>query len=567
MKIKLFELKANFSEMASQQMNDNESNCMNSQSSSAENDTYNCNSDNGDDCEIDWLESIRREAGSSLSRYRRSHDKCNRLFESQHPLVRLVWLLCLASSSVAFVAMVANNLREYAEYKVTTHIRIEHEHQSTFPAITICNIHPFTTEYAAHVIKNLTIPNNNNNTISRQNEQQRAVFARYLNVYDSVASDEDKRRLGFSLERSLVSCRFSTSECELADFEWFWHKYNGNCYRFNGPTNITKEKQQRRLRRTIKPGMWNSFIIELYVGLADELSATTTSGRRGLYVLVSNASHSPYDMSPNFVRAMPGKQTSIAVDRWFYQKMPHPYSQCTVSDTNALLVRPSPLGDSRLFDQLRATNFTYTQRSCIDYCFQLHLSRKCGCLTNSVQLTVANTQYCHTDEQTECMDEFYKRTFSVGDFVSERCAPLCPIECARQEMVKSLSYETYPTSEAYVRELKSGRGGPLARASFDAVRNHSDFSDANLKHNLVKLSVFYESLSYKRVDESPALTVISLVANIGGYMSLFLGMSLLSFVTLFELAAQIVFAVFAVLLRKRKRRRRKQQQMKSDTLG
>ena len=57
------------------------------------------------------------------------------------------------------------------------------------------------------------------------------------------------------------------------------------------------------------------------------------------------------------------------------------------------------------------------------------------------------------------------------------------------------------------------------------------------------------------------------MANIGGSMSLFFGMSLLSFVTLFELTGQIVFAVLAVLLRKRKRRRWKQQQMKSDTLG
>lgn len=51
--------------------------------------------------------------------------------------------------------------------------------------------------------------------------------------------------------------------------------------------------------------------------------------------------------------------------------------------------------------------------------------------------------------------------------------------------------------------------------------------------------VYYKDLGYQQYDEVEKTTLPDLVANIGGLLGLFLGMSFLSFVELFDILLQI----------------------------
>ena len=55
-----------------------------------------------------------------------------------------------------------------------------------------------------------------------------------------------------------------------------------------------------------------------------------------------------------------------------------------------------------------------------------------------------------------------------------------------------------------------------------------------------EISVSYDSLSYTQVEEEPKITLEDVIAMIGGHLHVFLGMSLLSFVELFELIAIVI---------------------------
>ena len=58
--------------------------------------------------------------------------------------------------------------------------------------------------------------------------------------------------------------------------------------------------------------------------------------------------------------------------------------------------------------------------------------------------------------------------------------------------------------------------------------------------NFVYTRIFYESLSYTLTTEAPKIDLVSLLANIGGTLGLFLGVSALSACELVEVLIQII---------------------------
>jgi hypothetical protein len=63
------------------------------------------------------------------------------------------------------------------------------------------------------------------------------------------------------------------------------------------------------------------------------------------------------------------------------------------------------------------------------------------------------------------------------------------------------------------------------------------------KETTLFLNVYYKEMSHLQIDEKPALNGFGLMAQIGGYMGLFLGMSLLTIFEIFEL----IFNLFVSL--------------------
>ena len=58
--------------------------------------------------------------------------------------------------------------------------------------------------------------------------------------------------------------------------------------------------------------------------------------------------------------------------------------------------------------------------------------------------------------------------------------------------------------------------------------------------SLVKIFVYFDQIKYTRVNEAPAVTFVDLIANIGGELGLFIGISLLSLVELIELSLDLI---------------------------
>ena len=112
-------------------------------------------------------------------------------------------------------------------------------------------------------------------------------------------------------------------------------------------------------------------------------------------------------------------------------------------------------------------------------------------------------------------------------FFKENCYPLCPLEC------NTTQYKTYQSSNHFDSEIY-----------FDVVRERTNFiseyddqtlSNEAIQKGLVKVNIFYESLSYTQIQETVKMNEVTLIATIDGFMGMFLGGSLMTFVELFDI--------------------------------
>jgi hypothetical protein len=64
------------------------------------------------------------------------------------------------------------------------------------------------------------------------------------------------------------------------------------------------------------------------------------------------------------------------------------------------------------------------------------------------------------------------------------------------------------------------------------------------RRNFVNVDLFYDTLAYTLSTETPSMDVVALLANIGGTMGLFLGVSLLHVCELVEAFTELGFLAY-----------------------
>ena len=184
-----------------------------------------------------------------------------------------------------------------------------------------------------------------------------------------------------------------------------------------------------------------------------------------------------------------------------------------------------PLNDPSLFEQVIATNYSYSRSTCILFCSQLETTRACGCNNYVIPNPVKGYDLCISPSKKNCADEFFYSTFIKGDFIKENCLQKCPLECTQSQLTTSFAYYKYPTLLQANEFL----------AKFMNETNISNDFFYNLENNLVRVSFYYDTLSYTHVEEKASMSLENLIGVLGGHLHLFLGMSLLSFVELIEI--------------------------------
>ena len=431
---------------------------------------------------------------------------------SKIKIFKLIWLVVTILSSCACSVLIAQAIIEYLQYPVITTSRLLQEQQSVFPTVTICQVNPFSADYAMDLMKEA----NATNMYDLEAYTNRTT-GKYL-------SDEEKQKMT-DFDSILISCTIGLAKCNASDFEWIWHPSKYNCYRYNS-------KRDNLVNANV-PG-WINFNLEiqLYAGLPDYWSYMIgLYAKRGFYVYIQNATDYPFSTNPSPILVTPGYGVYINVMRIFYEQFneaPYKYSKCRVNEENEVM--GEPLKDPYLFEEVVKTNFTYSRDTCILFCAQLQTTKKCGCNSYDIELKVEGFDLCLSPADRNCSNDFYYNTFLSGNYITDNCLDKCPLECSQRTLSPKLTYYNYPSlQDAYFTRYFNSK-------MIDTFINQTDFNTYDqLVYNLAKFTLYFESLSYSKIEEKEGITIDSLIGTLGGHLHLFLGVSLLGFFEFFHL--------------------------------
>ena len=414
----------------------------------------------------------------------------------------------------------------YLQYNVITMTRTINETPTVFPKVTICNKNLFATQYAYEFLlesnlidvmqMNRILNGDRNEAILYWTLFRAILSGKILNV-----SDEQKKRFGHSLNDTLLSCLFDYEVCHANDFQWEWDTYYGNCYSFNSGFNYSG--QSITLKESSLSGSTFGLHMEFYVNYYENLSQfNSIIDNYGLVVRINNVSHA-IDYSHDGIFVSPGFHTFLALERQFSTTLPKPYSSCDDLDASSF--------DSDLFNLISKSKYQYTQKFCLIQCMQELFTKMCNCGSSDFAL-LRNASFCGSLVEIECDFQAYTRIYLKNNYVQNECIPRCPLECNSSRITYTPS-SSQLVSSTYTHLLENN------------VNLRSDFINRSIQdeivvlQSVVKLSIFYDSLSYTISTETPQMDIISLIANIGGNLGLFMGVCLFSLgemvVTLIEL--------------------------------
>jgi hypothetical protein len=454
------------------------------------------------------------------------------VYYSSHLLLKIIFTFFTILGFGLASYMTINLILSYLEYNVITTIRVINDCPAIFPKVTICNRNPFTTRYAYEFLSQSNFINLTELEQISKGDRNHAVVLTTLRrgqLAGKIKNFQDDRKKIFShsWDDILLSCLFDYQFCNSSDFKWEWDNYYGNCYSFNFNSSSNE------LKKSYISGSTFGLQLELYVNFYERLMFfNSLIDNYGLVIRVDNVSH-VIDYSHDGIFIASGFHTYISLERQIKTILPSPYSDCYDFSTNSF--------NSDLYNLITNSKYDYTQKFCLQQCFQELLFNELNCSDADFAL-LRNISYCINDSQIASAYQIYTTKYLKNNYIQNFCIPKCPLECNSTRISYTSSFNELILS-IYVDLLEKN---PNLRSDFI---NRSMHDERVVSQSIVKLNIFYDSLSYTSSTESPQMDIVSLIANIGGNMGLFMGVCLFS---IGEIAIALIEVIFHKLPKNKK---------------
>jgi hypothetical protein len=199
--------------------------------------------------------------------------------------------------------------------------------------------------------------------------------------------------------------------------------------------------------------------------------------------------------------------------------MEYPYSNC-IKDLSSFSSK-----NKTIFEFFKDLNIDYyDQEICASLCFQNKLIDSCGCSEIGIE-KIRNTSYCTSMSQLSCLFSFLSTFYVSDNFI---CQNICQKECYQVEYDVQTNIVKYPNLN-YLNYLRS-ENSASSRFPINEI-DAEKFAD----NSFIKLMVNYETIEYVYVEENPKINLEILLGSIGGQLGLFIGISFINLIELFEI--------------------------------
>lgn len=131
------------------------------------------------------------------------------------------------------------NIQQYLGWGVSSQILVVSMPTITFPVLSLCNVNPLITPTGNNYLRNYYNSRYNLNLTS-YSDYYEAVKKGTIpeendwilyQTYAANFSQEIKKSFGFDAPTMFSNCQFNGLDCDVNEFEWFYHPKYGNCYR------------------------------------------------------------------------------------------------------------------------------------------------------------------------------------------------------------------------------------------------------------------------------------------------------------------------------------------------
>ncbi|XP_020912339.1 acid-sensing ion channel 2-like [Exaiptasia diaphana] len=439
------------------------------------------------------------------------------VFGSGGIIRRVVWMLLVLGGVGICTKQLIVSFQKLQDHEHVISKDIIPESKLTFPAVTICNI---------NMMKK-----------SRINGTEAQVFIDKLNPF-KTSKELSKRQLndsfdiskavkehGYKVKDLVKVCVWDGKDgnsCNpLNNFTTRFSYLYGQCHTFNSG------QHGHPLLSSTSSELVNGLILLLEVR-KDEYYGLSSYFNAGARVVVHDQIEQP-NIERDGIDIKTRSMTTIKIQRHEYNRLKPPYK--------------SKCGSKKL-----ETSKVYSLSTCLLECSTRKVVKKCGCkLFGMANLTeFSQIKYCNPDEMISCgvytmTKKKYLRTLSsiLSTLTFGYRLPNNPQECGCPRPCKEIKYSTrvndanFLTSDVFLDDVADS----ISAITKYVSRVYLKFLLDKKRDTVIHLSVHYEDLNRYITTERPSYDINLFGADVGGYIGLFLGCSV---ITIFEFIDLII---------------------------
>ena len=500
-----------------------------------------------------------------------------RAFKTQDKILRVVWIVALIVSISMTIWQLEKVFTKYFGYQTVSTVQ-EVFDKAYFPWVTVCSLSPPSdtmfadlkwTQYIAEVeeMKANYMP-----VIAQAAKEQKMstdYLVNFLNTLESPSGYIANLPLPRHYNTSgggttfIVDCNYYDWQLNLygsgsincrGTVSMVWDPNYFRCYSFRPPDEF-----RSGIRALTAFFYVNDFSTDInkYFSTNVQLSQAT-----GIKVSVhANSTGAKIEVGE---RIGPGTETLVHVAQTRHTRMPEPYGSCT----GVLLYQSM---------EVREGDTVYTSDTCFGLCMQELFVQACHCLAgylpfNQSQAAISSYTLCYNQSliynstlgNQQEFSAFAKRAMCMYNMISavsdqiQNCD--CPEPCSEWTYDVRAVGSPWPHRsfqlafyDDYIKKNPDIYGN-----HFDIYQNISDLvgnvtdedimnliDDAQLiENNFVRIDVLFDSYSSLELAEVPAMTVELLASNIGGTLSLWMGLTTIALIEIIELLYNLLVAIY-----------------------
>ncbi|CAF1291168.1 unnamed protein product [Adineta ricciae] len=451
-----------------------------------------------------------------------------RIVHSENRFNRLYWSIATLACAALMIYFIIRAILEYFTYPTQIDISIESEWPQHFPAFSFCNVGGFRLDAFAVPFANYTNSHNLTNTNDSSTVYLEQIPYLISFMRDLFSQNLTLEPFAFPLSATLVSCSYNSHQCTTADFVPFIHTTYGYCYTFNGKLKNESEGSVRDGTEYNGLGILN---LGLYVHSNQYIPYMTDSV--GIVAVIHDNTQVPL-MDTAGYNLNPGQKHKLSYRKKNYDFLPAPYTLCE-SKTAPWM--------QTMFESYEKFDYKYSKPLCIKLDAQIFTYEKCGCVNpyywdirsvlSPKTNTVISAPLCNVTNNcyTEAASAYINSTKSINKNDEASCLQ----ECEMNDFIIKKSSLATPTLWQ-LNDIKSFVENSSIPQPSDWSTSWPDY----ILQNYLAVSVVRETDVVEKNIQSASLSIGDVISNIGGQTGLWIGISILSVMELFEMIYRLL---------------------------